>query len=460
MTTKVVEVLARIMDGLNKKFSLDDVIELIDKEKIFDKQTVSAAFSLVYDKILVNRILDDEKSRNTQKGVRILSQDEIEAIGLEFYNYLIYLQNIGLIQYSDLEIIIEQILLTEKPQITLEDINWLVLVSLVDYDTRLLPGSRATLFSTDTINWNNCNLWLLKGIIVKFEILIEQFLSELKGIKNASNHTISAYQRDLRQFAKFLTHYNISEINNITKKHIRLFTVYLNTEKNSTSTIARKLTTLRGIFRFAIKNGYVEYNPLKDISNPKIKRKMPETLSLNSFENIIKNLTQEEEKEKNLLLIAIMELLYGSALRVSELCSLNYSDIDLFSRSAKVKGKGSKERIVPLGSNSIIAIKNYLNVVAPKSKLTPLFLTVSGNRIYPRIIQKYVKESIQLVSDISKKSPHVFRHSAATHMLDNGADLLSVKEILGHENLSTTQIYTHVTVERLKKTYKTSHPKS
>jgi len=295
---------------------------------------------------------------------------------------------------------------------------------------------------------------------VKFEILIEQFLSELKGIKNASNHTISAYQRDLRQFAKFLTHYNISEINNITKKHIRLFTVYLNTEKNSTSTIARKLTTLRGIFRFAIKNGYVEYNPLKDISNPKIKRKMPETLSLNSFENIIKNLTQEEEKEKNLLLIAIMELLYGSALRVSELCSLNYSDIDLFSRSAKVKGKGSKERIVPLGSNSIIAIKNYLNVVAPKSKLTPLFLTVSGNRIYPRIIQKYVKESIQLVSDISKKSPHVFRHSAATHMLDNGADLLSVKEILGHENLSTTQIYTHVTVERLKKTYKTSHPKS
>jgi len=295
---------------------------------------------------------------------------------------------------------------------------------------------------------------------VKFEILIEQFLSELKGIKNASNHTISAYQRDLVQFTTFLTQYSISEINNITKKHIRLFTVYLNTDKNSTSTIARKLTTLRGIFRFAIKNGYVENNPLKDISNPKIKRKIPETLSLNSFENIIKNLTQEEDKEKNLLLIAIMELLYGSALRVSELCSLNYGDIDLFSRSVKVKGKGSKERIVPLGSNSIVAINNYLNVVAPKSKLTPLFLTVSGNRIYPRIIQKYVKENIQLVSDIAKKSPHVFRHSAATHMLDNGADLLSVKEILGHENLSTTQIYTHVSVERLKKTYKTSHPKS
>ena len=153
MTTKVVEVLAKILDGLNKKFSLDDVIDIINKEKIFDKQTVSAAFSLVYDKIATNNILGEVKSKNTQKGIRILSQDEIEAIGLEFYNYLIYLQNIGLIQYSDLEIIIEQILMTEKPQISLEDINWLVLVSLVDYDSRLLPGSRATLFSTDTINW-------------------------------------------------------------------------------------------------------------------------------------------------------------------------------------------------------------------------------------------------------------------------------------------------------------------
>jgi len=152
MTTKVVEVLAKILDGLNKKFSLDDVIDIINKEKVFDKQTVSAAFSLVYDKITTNNILSEVKSKNTQKGVRILSQDEIEAIGLEFYNYLIYLQNIGLIQYSDLEIIIEQILMTEKPQITLEDINWLVLVSLVDYDSRLLPGSRVTLFSTDTIN--------------------------------------------------------------------------------------------------------------------------------------------------------------------------------------------------------------------------------------------------------------------------------------------------------------------
>ena len=295
---------------------------------------------------------------------------------------------------------------------------------------------------------------------MKIDTIIKQFLSELKGIKNASQNTVSAYQRDLLQFKNFILEKNISELNKITKKHIRFFIVHLNSSGNSTSTIARKLTTLRGIFLFSIRNGFIETNPLKDISNPKIKRKIPETLSLKSFENVIQNLSKKEVEEKDLLLIAIFELLYGSALRVSELCSLNYGDIDLTNKVVKVIGKGSKERILPLGEQSILAIKNYLNFLDAKSKSSPLFLTKTKKRIYPRIIQKYVKENIQMVSDISKKSPHVLRHSAATHMLDNGADLLSVKEILGHENLSTTQIYTHVSIERLKKTYKSSHPKS
>lgn len=295
---------------------------------------------------------------------------------------------------------------------------------------------------------------------MEIKAIIDQFLSELKGIKNASENTISAYQRDLRQFNSFICELNISEINKITKKHIRHFIVQLNLDKNSTSTIARKLTTLRGVFRFAIRNEFIDSNPLKNISNPKIKRNIPETLSLSSFENVINTLSKKEVEENNLLLIAIFELLYGSALRVSELCSLDYGDIDLINKIVKVKGKGSKERIVPLGTQTITAINNYLKVIKHDSKSSPLFFAKSGKRIYSRIIQKHVKENIQLVSDISKKSPHVLRHSAATHMLDNGADLLSVKEILGHQNLSTTQIYTHVSIERLKKTYKSSHPKS
>lgn len=152
MTTKVIEVLAKILDGLNKDFSLEDVNNNLIEEKKFDKQTVSAAFSLVYDKIAINKIAMEIENKNSNKGMRILSEYEIEAIGIEYYNYLIYVQNIGLIDSTELEVLLEQILMYPTPKISLDDINWLILVSLVDYDSKILPGSRVTLFSTDTIN--------------------------------------------------------------------------------------------------------------------------------------------------------------------------------------------------------------------------------------------------------------------------------------------------------------------
>lgn len=152
MTTKVVEVLAKILDGLNKDFSLEDVNSILNKEKQFDKQTVSAAFSLVYDKIAINKSSNNIEMDKSSKGLRIFNDLEIEEIGLENYNYLLHIQNIGLIDTKDLEILIEQILLYPTSNITLDDINWLILVSLVEYDSKILPGSRVTLFSTDTIN--------------------------------------------------------------------------------------------------------------------------------------------------------------------------------------------------------------------------------------------------------------------------------------------------------------------
>jgi len=152
MTPKVVEVLAKILDGLNKKYSLEDVSKNLTSENKFDKQTVSAAFSLVYDKIVENRIEKNLDSKEPSKNIRILSEVEFDVIGVEYYNYLIHLQNIGLIDASDFEILLEQILLFPTNKITLEDINWMILVSLVDYDSKMLPGSRATLFSSDTIN--------------------------------------------------------------------------------------------------------------------------------------------------------------------------------------------------------------------------------------------------------------------------------------------------------------------
>ena len=152
MTTKVVEVLAQILDGLNKDFSLEDVNNRLNQEKKFDKQTVSAAFSLVYDKIAISKIAKDVIDKGYTEGVRILSEYEIELIGMEYYNYLIHVQNIGLIDSSDFELLLEKILMYPRNMLSLDDINWLILVSLVNYDSKILPGSRVTLFSTDTIN--------------------------------------------------------------------------------------------------------------------------------------------------------------------------------------------------------------------------------------------------------------------------------------------------------------------
>jgi uncharacterized protein Smg (DUF494 family) len=152
MTTKVVEVLTKILEGLNKNYSLEDVNRSLAKEKRFDKQTVSAAFSLIYDKIITSELKKGNGKFQSNTNMRILSEEEIAFVGLEQYNYLIYLQNIGLINSSDLEELLEQILTLQSSKVTLEDINWMVLVMLVGYDSKVLPGSRVTLFSTDTIN--------------------------------------------------------------------------------------------------------------------------------------------------------------------------------------------------------------------------------------------------------------------------------------------------------------------
>ena len=294
---------------------------------------------------------------------------------------------------------------------------------------------------------------------MRTEIIVQHFLSELKGIRNASENTISSYNRDLRQFTEFCSERNITEIEDITQKHIRVFLVKLNGENNSTGTISRKLTSLRNLFNFSLRSGHIEKNPLKEISNPKITRGIPETLPLDSYLKIIK-LIDEESEEIKFQTKSIFELLYGCAIRVSELCNLNIGDINYESRTLKVLGKGSKERLVPLGEKSIESLKEYMATLDYISFKKPLFHSPRGERIYPRFVQRLVNKYIQKVSDVSKKSPHILRHSAATHMLDRGADLLGVKEILGHENLKTTQIYTHVSVERLKKTHKSSHPKS
>jgi site-specific recombinase XerD len=287
---------------------------------------------------------------------------------------------------------------------------------------------------------------------------INNYLLELSNIKMVSENTIVAYRKDLNQFIDFLNTKKINSLKAISERTVKLYIVKLNEDNLNRSSIGRKLSVLRGYFNFLLKNEIISKDISASIKNPKLKRKLPEIITLDSFLKILKLLDEESEKNKNHKLV--FELLYGCALRVSELCNLNIGDIDLDRKSIRVVGKGSKTRVVPLGNKSQEILTEYLATRNSTHKSDPLILTSTNRRIYPKYVSRLVQKYLAKVSDVTKKSPHVLRHAAATHMLDNGADLLAVKEILGHENLSTTQIYTQVSIERLKNAYKKAHPKS
>jgi integrase/recombinase XerC len=301
--------------------------------------------------------------------------------------------------------------------------------------------------------------------------LVDSFLEDIEKIRRYSSQTCRAYQNDLYQFLNYCNESGREEIKSITEKIIRKYIVNLNEQKLSGTSVSRKLSALRSFFEYLLKYNYISSSPLSGIVNPKTRRNLPEVISFEEFQKIpdeiekVKKIRAIKESHLNSvdnakLFLAIVEMLYSCALRVSELCSLNIGDIDTNNNLVRVIGKGSKIRIVPVGNESLKILNQYLLTRKKLNSKSPLFITSGGNRLYPRYVYKIVNKYLSLVSDIKKKSPHILRHSAATHMLDRGADLLAVKEILGHENLSTTQIYTHVSIERIKKIHKQAHPKS
>ncbi len=293
---------------------------------------------------------------------------------------------------------------------------------------------------------------------MKIEELIKLYIDNIKNVRRYSLQTVKAYQLDLNQFNSFCSKHSKQDIDKLSERFIKTYLMHLSDEGKDKISIARKLASLRGMFKFAFQNELLNVNPAAYIKNPKTSRKLPEVTTEKAILRIYK-LAEEADDEYATVKI-LFELLYGCALRVSELCDLNRGDIDLKRKVLRVTGKGNKTRIVPLGDKSVPIVKEYLQKVEHGSYNEPLIKTKRGNRIYPRYVYRVINKYLSKVTDIKKKSPHVLRHSAATHMLDNGADLRAVKEILGHENLSTTQIYTHVSIERLKSAYKKSHPKS
>lgn len=293
---------------------------------------------------------------------------------------------------------------------------------------------------------------------MKINELIEKYLSEIKNIRRYSDNTVKSYRTDLEEFAVYCSEKQKTNLAEISERFIKSYLMILSEKDLDKKSIARKLAAIRSTFKYAYQNDLIIENPLSFISNPKSNRKLPEVVSTNLILEIYK-LAEESDDNPELVKI-VFEMLYGCALRVSELCDLRFSSVDIKKAQVRVLGKGNKMRIVPIGDKSLIVLNDYLLKNPVKSYDDYLIRTKKNDKLYPRLVHRMINKYLTKVSDIKKKSPHILRHSAATHMLDNGADLRAVKEILGHENLSTTQIYTHVSIERLKSTYKKSHPKS
>jgi tyrosine recombinase XerC len=284
-----------------------------------------------------------------------------------------------------------------------------------------------------------------------------QFLTYLEIEKNASQHTLINYKIDLTEFADSLKKKPIESADYLD---IRNFLAALKARQYSKSSISRKLACVRSFFKFLSRENIIKANPAVSVSTPKRDKKLPLFLELKEVESLLeapRGDSESAQRDK-----AIMELLYGSGIRVSELKGINKDDLDFYSGLLKVRGKGKKERIVPIGSMALKAIESYLEKrTTPQHRVEhALFLNKSGTRLTDRSIRRIILKYARQVAITKQVSPHTLRHSFATHMLDRGADLRSVQELLGHENLSTTQIYTHITTKRMKEIYEKAHPRA
>ncbi len=282
---------------------------------------------------------------------------------------------------------------------------------------------------------------------------IDKFISYLNIEKNYSSYTITNYSLDLNEFMVFVDNKPVEQIQYL---HLRKFLAHLRARHLKSRSIARKLSSIRSFFRFLQKEGLIKENPAVLLVTPKLEKSLPKFLSEQEMAELIEspsfnNLSDKRDR-------AILETLYSSGLRVSELVGLNTGDVDFISSILRVRGKGKKERLVPVGQKALDALKLYLD--ARKKETRAVFLNKNHTRLSSRSVRNIINKHILITSLRMKVSPHVLRHSFATHLLERGADLRSVQELLGHVNLSTTQIYTHVTTERLKSVYDRAHPRA
>lgn len=302
--------------------------------------------------------------------------------------------------------------------------------------------------------------------------LVEQFLEHLRYERNVSAHTLRNYRIDLEQFLDHLAGAAINQkrtipaLEQIDHLTIREWLASLHSAQKSKSSIARKLAALRTFFQFLVREGLLELNPAKLVSTPRQEKKLPNHLSVEEAVRFIE--TPDTDSDLGKRDRAILELMYATGVRVAELTTMNLGDIDFRSQLIRVTGKRRKQRVVPFGDPAGDALRGYLKIRekflfnAPVSKRDEeaLFLNYQGTRITTRSVGRMVDKYIRLCAGIHNISPHALRHSFATHLLDSGADLRDIQELLGHARLSTTQVYTHVSMEKLIEVYDKAHPKA
>lgn len=304
-------------------------------------------------------------------------------------------------------------------------------------------------------------LWAFLRYTFTYMQIIREFIEHLQFEKRYSLHTIDAYNNDLQQWLHYIEkEYEINTISQVSAPIIRSWLVSMMESGISARSVNRKITALKSFYRFAIRAGHVQENPMLKVSSPKTPKKLPVYVEAQKLDQLLDN-TAFPEGFEGLRDRTILELLYGTGIRRAELLQLQIRDIDLRNNQIKVTGKRNKQRVVPLFPELAEVISQYLalrNTIPGDSDA--LLIREDGTEMYAGLIYRIVKKYLSLISSHQKRSPHVLRHSFATEMLNNGADLNAIKEILGHANLSATQVYTHNTIEKLKKAYDKAHPRA
>ncbi|HHX31829.1 MAG TPA: tyrosine recombinase XerC [Bacteroidales bacterium] len=291
----------------------------------------------------------------------------------------------------------------------------------------------------------------------------EKFIDYLRYEKNYSSLTEISYFNDIIQFEEFIKakDENLALIS-VDSDIVRTWIGSLIEVGFKTSSVNRKLSSLKSFYKFLTKSGIIEKNPVKSVSGPKLNSKIPSFVSEKQMDEILddeNNFSDDFTGVRNQLLI---EILYLTGMRRAELLSLKDSDIDLTSCTIRVTGKGNRQRLIPFSDLTKEKLQKYIRVRDKEieNKSTFLFVKEDGNAMYPKLVYKIINNHLKSISTLSKKSPHVLRHSFATAMLNNGAEINSIKELMGHSSLSSTEIYTHVTFEEMKKTYQNAHPRA